>query len=66
MYDDIPATWSLRFTPKAYDVVTAKISALDAQLKDGEPPVSRSVFIEALIRLHGKSLTIAQLRAIRD
>lgn len=61
------ASWSVRITSSTADMGDDIVKRLDAQRKpDEKAEISRNVVVDALIRLFGSKLTIAQLRAMRD
>lgn len=66
LYTNVPRTWTIRVTPKAYRLTDEAMTRLEKKRAAGEPPISRNVIFEALIRKHGASLTIEDFRRMRD
>lgn len=57
--------WAFRFTPEAAAVLDERCETLTAEsTAEGGIPVARPDAVEALIRKHGRSLTLADLKRL--
>jgi hypothetical protein len=57
-------TWVVRLTDRGEEIGEATIARLEARRRHDEPPISRNILIDALLRLHAKSFTIEDLRDV--